>query len=164
MRKINFNLKDQTGFTVVEVIVASGIMTILAVGTLSVYSYVVKLNMGNNLRSHALTVLQAEAEWYRSLKFVPGAGLSAVELNGTTAVAPKSRWSGRNGINDSNRIEFTITATIDNDPFTDGIQTGNEDITTFKEIKIVAVPVNPQPGWLADLKTELVIQRVRSNR
>ena len=61
------------GFTLVEVIVAASIMIILCVGILTVFSYVVKVNRGENLRAQALSVMQAEVEYYRGLKFVPGA-------------------------------------------------------------------------------------------
>ncbi len=61
------------GFTLVEVVVAASIMIILCVGLLTVFSYVTKINRGENLRMQALSVLQKEIEHYRSLKFIPGA-------------------------------------------------------------------------------------------
>src|SRR6188768_339013 len=67
----------ECGFTLVEVIIAAGIMIILCIGTLSVFTHAVKVNTGNNLRSQAQSVLQQEVEYYRSLKFVPGAQTTA---------------------------------------------------------------------------------------
>jgi type II secretory pathway pseudopilin PulG len=69
--------RTANGFTLVEVIVAASIMIILCVGILSVFSYVTKINRGENLRMQALSVLQKEVEHYRSLKFVPGAETDA---------------------------------------------------------------------------------------
>lgn len=51
------------GFTIPEVIVAGSIMIVLCVGTLSVFSYVVRINRGNALRMQALSVLQAKVEY-----------------------------------------------------------------------------------------------------
>jgi len=73
--------RKERGFTLPEVLIAAVILIILAVGTLSVFSYVVRINRGENLRSQALTVMQKEVEHYRSLKYVPVAsGLTSAEL------------------------------------------------------------------------------------
>ncbi len=138
----------------VEVIVASSIMIILCVGILSVFSYVVKVNSGENLRAQALSVLQLEVEYYRSLKFVP-VGSSTV-LDGKTATSMGTRTSADGRV-------FNITVTIDNDPNTSGIQTTGNTTTKFKEITISAVPQTTQTGWLSNLQTNVTIQRVRSN-
>ncbi len=150
--KISF--KKDIGFTVVEVIVAASIMIILCVGTLSVFSFVVKLNQGNNLRSQALTVLQAEAEFYRSLKFVPDQTISSIDLQAGTK-AQKTATS-------SDGTQFYINVTITNKSFNPTSPT-TEANCTFKEIRIVATPVNPKQGWLANLNTDLTLQRVRIN-
>jgi type II secretory pathway pseudopilin PulG len=149
--KIPGQIADKdVGFTVVEVIVAASIMIILCVGTLSVFSFVVKVNQGNNLRSQALSVLQAEAEFYRSLKFVPDQTVSAIDLQaGTKAQKTATSKDG---------TQFYINVTITNIP-----STASEANCTFKQIKIVATAVNPKPGWLANLNTDLTIQRVRIN-
>lgn len=149
-------LNEEIGFTLIEVLTAMAIMIILCVGILSVFSYVIKLNQGNNLRSQALTVLQIEAELYRSYKFVPGAGLSDAALTAGTYTRPQ-RTSEDGTV-------FDITVTVDNNPSTTNIDTTpNETTCTFKEIIITAVPSNPRTGWLANLQTRLVIERVRSN-
>lgn len=147
----------QTGFTIVEVIVAASIMIVLCVGILSVFSYVVKINRGENLRAQALSVLQAEVEYYRSLKFVPGAE-TAADLNnhrnpelraGTHIRPPRTSADGR---------VFNITVTVVNvSPST------VEELCRYKEIRIVAVPQVAENGWLANLRTDVTIQRVRSN-
>lgn len=146
------NLTGKRGFTLIEVLIAASIMIILCVGTLSVFSYAVKINAGNNLRSQALTVLQAEAEYYRSLKFVPGAGVSDPQLNaGTYNRPPRTSADG---------TVFNLTVTITNKYPLTGATNAN---ATLKEITINTVMANPQPGWLANLRTDLTILRVRSN-
>src|SRR5436190_16046460 len=67
----------EAGFTLIEVIIATGIMVILCIGTLTVFSHATKINRGNNLRAQAQSVLQQEVEYYRSLKFIPGAETAA---------------------------------------------------------------------------------------
>jgi len=146
--------ENDIGFTIVEVIVAASIMIILCVGTLSVFSFVVKINQGNNLRSQALTVLQAEAEFYRSLKFVPDQSISAIDLYEGTKVQKTA--TSKDG------TQFYINVTITNKTFNPSSST-TEANCTFKEIRIVATAVNPKPGWLANLNTELTVQRVRIN-
>ena len=144
--------KDQrsAGFTIPEVIVAGSIMIVLCVGTLTVFSYVVKINRGNNLRMQALTVLQLEVEFYRSLKFVP-VGTDARLNQGTyTNVRQHTTPDGR---------VFNVTVVITNQP------AGTADSAcTFKEIVITATPVVAErEAWLQNLHTDVTVQRVRSN-
>lgn len=145
---------ENEGFSLVEVIIATVVMVILCVGTLTVFTHAVRINRGNNLRAQAQTVLQQEAEYYRSLKFLPIG--SSPDLNGGTYNNVRTRTTpdGR---------AFYVTVVIDNDPYTAGVQTGSEATCKFKEIKITVVPVIAETGWLADLKTNLVLQRVRAN-
>jgi type II secretory pathway pseudopilin PulG len=150
------------GFTLVEVLVAASIMIILCVGTLSVFSYVVKINRGENIRMQALSVLQQEVEHYRSLKFIPGNEVAAdlalyrqpelrADINGGVHTRP-NRTSADGKV-------FSIAVTVTNiaSPSTE------ERLCRFKEITITATPTTAQSGWLSDLRTTVTIQRVRSN-
>jgi prepilin-type N-terminal cleavage/methylation domain-containing protein len=151
MRKQKNQFKKNSGFTLIEVLIAASIMIILCVGTLSVFSYAVKINTGNNLRSQALTVLQAEAEYYRSLKFVRNTSVSNPLLNAGSYTRPQ-RTS-------ADGTRFNITVTI-----TNLTPAGSNDADcTFKQITVNTVMANPQPGWLANLQTNLTILRVRVN-
>src|SRR3982751_3151474 len=78
-------LQNREGFTLIEVMVAGSLMITLAVGVLSVFSYAVQLNAGNNLRAQALTVLQKEIERYRAMKFVPSSPPRDSLLNATAS-------------------------------------------------------------------------------
>ena len=156
-RSSNNKIQRSQGFTLDEVVVAASIMIILSVGLLSVFSYVTKINRGENLRMQALSVLQKEIEYYRSLKFKP-AGTS-------TALNGGSYPNIRTPASDDGRV-FNISVMIDNDPYTAGIQTSAnvaEANCKFKEIKITATPQTAETGWLANLRTEVTIQRVRGN-
>lgn len=142
------------GFTLIEVLVAGGIMIILCIGTLTVFSHTSKINSGNNLRAQAQSVLQNEVEYYNSRRFVPIG--SSTALNAMTETNMGTRTSADNQI-------FVVFVTIDNDPNTAGVQTTGDSTTTFKEIRIRAVPQTTQSGWLASLNTNVTIQRVRGN-
>lgn len=150
-------INGSKGFTLVEVIIAASLMIVLCVGTLSVFSYVIKINRGENVRMQALSVLQQDVEFYRTLKFVPVNSDS--RLDGGTYSNVRTR-------NSADGKTFVISVTVDNDPYTAGIQTAvnvPEATCKFKEIKITAVPQTAETGWLANLKTDVTIQRVRAN-
>lgn len=150
--------RDQQGFTIPEVIVAGMIMIILCVGILTSYSYVIKLNRGNNIRSQALTVLQREVEAFRSFRFVPGTT--------DTRLFAGDYPNYKTGVLSADGIPFNISVQVDNDPF-DTVGESLDAISNadcrFKQITIEAVLQNPENGWLADLRTRVTIQRVRSN-
>ena len=140
------------GFTIPEVILAGSIMIILCVGTLSVFSYAVKINRGNNLRMQALTVLQAEVEFYRSLKFVPVGTDSRLNAAGSPYLNVRQHTTPDGRV-------FNVNVWITNVP-----AAAADSAATFKEIRIQAVPqVAENDGWLQNLGTEVTIHRVRSN-
>ena len=153
----NQKLKKQAGFSLIEVVIAIVVMTVMLLGTLSVFTYAVQYNRGNNLRSQALTVLQQEAEIYRSSKFTP-ALTDAALLGGTKANKTVAAADG---------TVFTVSTTVDNDPATDGIQStetlASGKACTLKEIKIQVTPQAAGSTWQTAIVTNVVIQRVRSN-
>jgi type II secretory pathway pseudopilin PulG len=135
-------------------------MIILCVGLLTVFSYVTKINRGENLRMQALSVLQKEIEHYRSLKFIPGAQ-TAADLNNHRNTELRSGTHTRPPRTSSDNRVFNITVTVVNiaPPST------AEELCRYKEITITAVPQVAEEGWLsnANLRTNVTIQRVRSN-
>ena len=149
------------GFTIPEVIIAGMIMMILCVGTLSVFSYVVKINRGNNLRMQALSVLQTKVEYYRSLKFVPGLEMPADLPNHRNSDLYAGTHTLSNITTPDNRT-FTVTAVVTNTAFSAGAN--DEAHAQFKTITINAIPqVAENEAWLQNLHTDVTIQRVRSN-
>ena len=142
--------KRASGFTLIEVLVAASIMVILCVGVLSVFSFAVQINAGNNLREQALTVLQKEVEYYRSLKYVPNQTQTDPALVAGTYTRP-DRTSEDGTV-------FHISVQITNVSI-DTTETG----CTLKQIKVTATPAVQRSGWLANLHTDVTFQRVRSN-
>lgn len=149
------------GFTIPEVIVAGSLMIVLCVGTLTVFSYVVKINRGNNLRMQALSVLQAKVEYYRSLKFVPGQETAADLPNHRVADLYAGDHSLGTITTPDGRV-FAINSTVTNAAPTSG--PNDEAHCQFKTIVITATPQVPETQtWLQNLGTNVTIQRVRSN-
>jgi type II secretory pathway pseudopilin PulG len=144
--------KKIKGFTLIEVLIAGMLMIILCVGTLSVFSYVVKLNRGENLRLQALSVLQQKVEFYRSLRFSP---------TGTSADLAARTNANVGVLTSADLRQFNIFVTIDDDPATAGVQTNTA--SKFKEITITATPVVAETSYLSNLRTTVTIQRVRTN-
>jgi len=143
---------ERAGFTLIEVMVAGMLMIILAVGLLTVTSHAVMLNRGNNIRIQAQSALQAEAEYYRSLRFVPVGSDTA--LNANTYTRP-NRVTADNS-------SFALSVQIINKNLVNG-SASNDSTATLKEITITATPAIAQTGWLANLNTNLTVQRVRGN-
>jgi type II secretory pathway pseudopilin PulG len=151
----------QNGFSLVEVIVAGILMVVLCVGIMTVFSYVSNVNRGNNIRTQALSALQQEIEYYRSLKFVPGQE-TAADLPNHRSTAIYAGQRTRPPVTSASGMVFNINVTVVNLQFTTG---NSEEACTFKEITIQAVPAVTQGGWLSDanLKTSITMQRVRAN-
>lgn len=153
MDDIQKNTKTSAGFTLVEVVVAMVVMSIMLLGTLAVFTYAVQYNRGNNMRSQALTVLQKRAELFRSAKFT-SLGVTDLELAG-------GEYTTEDSISYPEQMKFTIKITVDDDPFTDGLQVLAKP--TLKEIKLEVRPKNAQSAWESAVVSRAVIQRVRGN-
>jgi len=145
-----FKRELQKGFTLIEVMVAASIMIVLCVGVLAVFSFAVQINAGNNLREQAQTVLQKEVEYYRTLKFVPNQTQTDPGLTAGTHVRP-DRTSEDGTV-------FHLSVQITN-VSADTTEAG----ATLKQITVNATPATPRAGWLANLQTNVTLQRVRSN-
>lgn len=144
--------RREAGFTLIEVVIASSIMLVLVVGVLSVFSYATNINRANNIRSQALTILQNQAEYYRSLNFKRGS-VSTVLNAGTYTVGERVSADG---------TRFTVTAVIENLPNTSGGAAPADAAVTLKRITIEAQPVADKGTWFGG-KTNLVILRVKAN-
>lgn len=150
-------VKNESGFSLVEVVIAIFVMTVMLLGTLSVFTYAVHYNRGNNLRSQALTVLQQQAEIYRSTKFTP----AVTDPDLTGGAKPTKTPSS------ADSTVFNVDVTVDNDPTAGGMQTSETmpsgRACTLKEIKIAVTPRDATAAWQTAVKAELTIQRVRGN-
>ena len=141
----------ESGFSLVEAVIALVVFLILVLGIFAVLVYAVNYNMANNTRSKALAVLQQESENLRSAKF-SSTTIDTGLLGGVKT--PKTV------ITDQGE-RFLVEVTVDDDPFSDGVQVDNG--RTLKEIDLTVTPLNPTPGWQTAVPATLVIRRVRAN-
>jgi type II secretory pathway pseudopilin PulG len=164
LRKAEKNVKrtGERGFTIPEVIIAGMIMIILCIGIMMTFSNVVERNRGENLRMQALSVLQQEVEFYRSLKFVPGAQTSTDLPNHRAAVLHAGTYTLPPRTSEDGRV-FNMSATVTNESYKPSTES-DEAHCVFKTIVIEAsLPAGQETGWLANLKTKVTVQRVRTN-
>jgi hypothetical protein len=59
--------------------------------------------------------------------------------------------------------KYLVEIIVDNDPFTEGVQSAGDDTTTLKEITITVTPQSTNGKWVLAYKTKVVLRRVRAN-
>lgn len=143
--------ENQSGFSLIEAVMAIVILLITLLGVFSVFTYAIVYNTGNNTRSQSLSVLQREIELIRSAKFTPAGTDSSITGGGK---APKH-------INSGDGSSYRVEVTIDDDPLTAGIQT--DGTKSLKEITIIVTPTNKVSGWQTAIATSVIMRRVRGN-
>lgn len=144
----------EKGFTLVETTCAMVIILISLLGIAFSFTYAINYNAGNQSRAQALAFLQQEVEAMRAAKFTPTVTDSTL-TGGVKAARTVTSPTG---------IQFTIQDTIDNDPFTAGVQDDTAvPNSTLKEITIVISLAAPSPGWQTAVPATVVLRRTRSN-
>jgi prepilin-type N-terminal cleavage/methylation domain-containing protein len=148
--------REQSGFTLIEVAIAMVVILVALLGVVFTFTYSIMYNMGNNSRSQALAVLQQEVEQMRAAKFTPT--ITDSNLSGHT--------SASRTITNALGTSFTITESVDNDPFTTGVQ-DNSVVTdancTYKEITVTVQLSSPSPGWQTAVPSTVILRRARAN-
>ena len=143
--------KSKNGFTLVEVIIAMVIFLVVILGIFAAFTYAVAFNSGNSKRSQALSVLQREVEQMRSAKFTP------TSTDSTLTGGVKAERT----VTSSDNFVYRINVTVDDDPFTDGIQTNAAK--TIKEVTIVVTPQAVNGAWETAFQSRSVLIRSRAN-
>ncbi|MEZ5345396.1 MAG: prepilin-type N-terminal cleavage/methylation domain-containing protein [Pyrinomonadaceae bacterium] len=147
---INSN-RDDRGFSLVEATIALVILLVGLLGVFSVMVYAVRYNAMNNTRAQALAVLQQEAEEIRRAQFTL-MNIDSSLLGGVKATKT---------IVTNNNNEFQIDVSIDDDPFTPGLQIDSSK--PMKEITLRVRAINLSAGAQLNDDPVLVIRRVKSN-
>lgn len=147
----NKSSKTQSGFSLIEVVLALVILLVALLGVFLAFTYAISYNAGNNSRSQALAILQQQVEKMRSAKFTP-AVMDATLAGGVHPVKYVTL---------PNNNRFTVNMSVDDDPVTAGIQVDN--LTTAKEIIVAVALDRPTPGWQSSVPAVVVLQRVRAN-
>lgn len=143
------NTSDQAGFSLMEVIIALVILLIALLGVFYTFTYAVGYNSGNTQRSQALQILQQEAETIRAAKYSPYL-IDYVLIGGEKP--PKVVTTADGNI-------YLVEITVDDDPFTAGVQTDNTK--TLKEITISVTSENVVSLWQSSVPTRVVFRRAR---
>ncbi len=144
----------EAGFTLVETTCAMVIILVALLGVAFSFTYAINYNAGNQSRSQALAVLQQEVEQMRAAKFTPTV-TDATLAGGTQATRAVMTPTG---------TRFAVLVSVDNDPFTAGIQTDTDvPSPTLKEVRITTQLASPSPGWQTAVPSTIVLRRVRAN-
>ena len=146
------NPKNQSGFSLIEVIIALMILLIAVLGVFATFTYATIHNGGNSQRSQALSVSQQQIELLRSAKFTPT--IMDTALQG--GVKPAVTVTAADG------FKYTVNVAIDDDPFTPGLSP-RDDTKTLKEITITITPQSITGSWVVAYPTTVVFRRVRAN-
>lgn len=160
--------KDESGFSLIEVIIALVILLIVVLGVFAAFTFATAYNAGNSRRSQALSVLQEEVELLRSAKFT---------RNGTDNYAPTTPDNGRRDLTGGTKTLKTVTSKgdgsvytvqtiVDDDPFAAGIDVDSclpSCTKTLKEITVIVTPQAVTGSWVTAFPTKFVFRRVRSN-
>lgn len=150
---MSYNVKRKSeGFSLVEAVIALSVFLVVVLGAYASITYAINYNTGNMTRAQALSALQQEVELIRSAKFTP-------EITDPLLIAGDKPM--RTITNADGRV-FSSKITVDDDPFTAGIQV-NTPNATLKHITITVVLASPSPGWQTARPATVVIRRVRGN-
>jgi Tfp pilus assembly protein PilV len=140
------------GFSLIEVVIALLILMVVVMGIFAAFTHATVYNSGNNRRSEALSVLQREVENLRSLKFNPLPAVVHADLAGGVKATKNVP---------TNNVNYAVDVTIDDDPFTAGVQV--DPARTMKEITVTVVPTGGTNTWVAAVPIRVVFRRVCSN-
>ena len=156
--------KSDQGFTLIEAVIALVVLMVAIIGVLAAVTYATTYNTGNAKRSQALSVLQKEVELLRSAKFLPqptGADAVTNEVDGRRDLTGGVK-ADRIVTADGNGTQFIVRTTVDDDPFTAGVQV--LPANNLKEITVIVIPQSSRPGsWEVSNQIFAVFRRVRSN-
>jgi len=144
---------SQSGFTLLEAVIAMMIMLIVALGSASLFCFSVYNNSGGTDRATSLAIGQQALERLRSAHF--NSTTTDSSLNAGTTV--------QTGIVRDGRL-FSMTIAVDDTPSTPAIDVN--PATSLKGIKVTVVPQSSGRGWAfgAGGTITLFTQRSRSDQ
>lgn len=154
--KQKVNKLGQNGFSLVEVTIAMVVCLVVMLGLVTVFTFAVSYNAGNNSRSQALAIMQQQVELARSAKFTRNKtddDPNRFDLTGGTKAAKI--------INGADGGRFRVDISVDDDPTTTAIDTNST--TTLKEIIVSVKLDSPSPGWQTAIPAKVILRRTRSN-
>jgi type II secretory pathway pseudopilin PulG len=143
---------SELGFSLLEAVIAMLLMTIVALGSASLFSYSIYNNSGASDRNTSIAIAREALELLRTAQF-NSTGTAATLAGGQTS---------QNGIVRGRRT-FNLTKKIDDDPNTNGDQINAA--SNFKTITITVTPSAPR-SWAVGVggTVTLITQRSRTDR
>ena len=142
----------ELGFSLLEAVIAMLLMTIVALGSASLFSYSIYNNSGASDRNTSIAIAQEALEVLRTAQF------NSTGTAGSLAGGPSSQ----NGIVRGRR-RFDLTKMVDDDPNTNGDQINTA--SNFKTITITVTPWAPRTWAVGNGGTvTLVTQRSRTDK
>jgi prepilin-type N-terminal cleavage/methylation domain-containing protein len=162
----NRDRSSQSGFTLIEVVIAMVVFLVAVLGVFLTVSYAINYNAGNSARTKTLAILQREVERLRSAKFLPctTANVTTGRIDPLLLGGSTTRTIAASA--DTDNYSFVITTAVDNDPSSiavEGEAAINSCNTAFKEIRVTAQLASPSPGWQTAIPATVVMRRVRAN-
>ena len=144
---------DESGFSILEAVIALVLMLVVALGAVSLFSYSVYNNSGGTDRATSLAIAQQRLEMLRSAQFNSVA--TDPILNAGPPVTSTIVLDGR---------AFSRTVAIDDNPATQAIDVNVA--TNLKGITVTVVPRAIGQGWAfgGGGTITLFTQRSRTNR
>jgi len=144
------NRRYESGFTLVEAIIALLLMLVVALGSASLFSFSIYNNSGGQDRSTGLAIAQQALELLRNAEFTP---------SNTDATLAAGTYVQTGVVRDGRR--FTVTKVIDDNPATATVDV--DTATTLKSIRITVSPESMGRGWAlgAGGTVTLLTQRAR---
>jgi Tfp pilus assembly protein PilV len=143
---------SELGFSMLEAVIAMLLMTIVALGSASLFSYSIYNNSGASDRNTRIAIPQVALEILRTAQF-NSTGTAATLAGGQTSQTGIVRG----------RRTFNLTKTIDDDPNTNGDQINAA--SNFKAITITVTPWAPRTWAVGNGGTvTLRTQRSRTDR
>ena len=152
-RAAKSKLADQSGFTLLEAVIALVLMLIVALGSASLFSFSVYNNSGASDRATSLAIAQQGIERLRSAQFSSTA--TDIRLNAGAQAPTIITSEGR---------QFRLSVVVDDNPSTLAIDVN--PATNLKGITVTVVPQNIGRGWAfgAGGTITLFTQRSRTDR
>lgn len=156
---------NESGFTLIEAIIAIVILTVCLLSVVTIFAHAVRFNTGNNTRQQALAVLQREVEQLRAAKFMPSPQIqgSPNVLTGTDDLLKGGTRTPKT-VSAADGSSYQVQIVVNNFPFDDNVLDNDESTTTLKEITVTVTPQMPSGDtWTTAVQTRAVLRRVRGN-
>lgn len=141
----------ESGYSLIEVVIAMVVFQVVAIGIIVAFTYAVSFNAGNNSRSMAVAIMQAEVESVRAAKFTPNM-VDTPLLGGVKA---------RRIVTNAQGFKFRVDISVDDNPSVSGVQINAA--TTMKEIAVTVALDTPTPGWQTSVPATVTLRRTISN-